>query len=78
MHIRCIDYCNSLMSGLQKNPIKKLQRVQNIAARLVFYLGNYERRIPALVTFPWLPVKYQVDLKALLIVLNEFHGKAPS
>ena len=78
MHKCCIDYCNSLMNGLQDNLTKKLQRVRNTAARLVFNPGNYDRRIPALVTFPWLPVKYQVNFKSLLVAWNEFHGKAPS
>ena len=45
-----IDYCNSLMNGLPENLIKKLKRVQNTAAKLVFNLRKYDRITPALVT----------------------------
>ena len=56
-----IDYCNSLMNGLPENVIKKLQRVQNTAARLVFNLTKYDRITPALVMLHWLPVKYRIE-----------------
>ena len=73
-----IDYCNSLMNGLPENLIKKLQRVQNTAARLVFNLRKYDRITPALVTLHWLPVKYRIEFKTLLIVFKGLHGKAPT
>ena len=53
-----IDYCNSLMNGLPAHLIKKLQRVQNTAARLVYRLRKYDHISPALITLHWLPVKY--------------------
>ena len=73
-----IDYCNSLMNGLPENLIKKLQRVQNTTARLVFNLRKYDRITPALVTLHWLPVKYRIEFKTLLIVFKGLHGKAPT
>ena len=73
-----IDYCNSLMNGLPENLIKKLQRVQNTAARLVFNLRKYDRITPALVTLHWLRVKYRIEFKTLLIVFKGLHGKAPT
>ena len=54
---RQIDYCNSLMNGLPQNLIKKLQCVQNTAARLVFNRRKYDRITPAFVTLHWLSVK---------------------
>ena len=73
-----IDYCKCLMNGLPENLIKKLQCVQNTAARLVFNLKKYDRITPALVTLHWLPVKYRIELKRHLIVLKRLHGKAPT
>ena len=35
-----LDYCNSVLYGVPKEQISKLQRVQNAAARLVMALGN--------------------------------------
>ena len=73
-----IDYCDSLMNGLPENLIKKLQRVQKTAARLVFNLRKYDRITPALVTLHWLPVKYRIEFKTLLIVFKRLQGKAPT
>ena len=73
-----IDYSNRLMNGLPENLIKKPQRVQNTAARLVFNMRKYDRITPALVTLHWLPVKYQIEFKTLLIVFKGLHGKAPT
>jgi len=33
-----LDYCNSILAGLQQSTLEPLQRVQNCAARLIFSL----------------------------------------
>ena len=71
-----IDDCNRLMNGLPENLMKKLQRVQN--TRLVFSLRKYICITPALVTFHWLPVKYRIKFKTLLIAFKGLHCKAPT
>ena len=76
IYYKQINYCNSLIYWLPDNLTKKLQRVQNTAARLVFNLRKYNRIIPALVAVHWLPVKYRIEFKTLLIVFKGFHGKA--
>ena len=72
-----IDYCNSLMNGLPAHLIKKLQRVQNTAARLVYKLRKYDHISPALRTLHWLPVRYRIQFKVLLTVFKGLHGFAP-
>ena len=66
------------MNGLPENLIKKLQRVQNTAARLIFNLRKYDRIFHALVTLHWLLVKCRIEIKTLLIVFKGLHGKAPT
>lgn len=72
-----VDYCNSLLYGLPKCQLNKLQRVQNAAARLVFQESKYCRISPLLRSLHWLPVKYRIDFKVLLLTFKAIHGMAP-
>ena len=65
------------MNELPDNLIKKLQLLQNTTAILVLNLRKYDRITPALVTLHWLPVKYRIEFKTLLIIFRKLHGKAP-
>ena len=72
-----IDYCNSLMYGSPSYLIKKLQRVQNSAARVVFCLRKCDHITPALIQLHWLPVELRIHFKVLLIVFKIMHNMAP-
>ena len=52
-----LDYCNSLLFGLPDNQLDKMQRVQNIAARLVYQLPKFSHVTPLFIELHWLPVK---------------------
>ena len=43
-----IDYCNALLIGLPKYIIKKLQMVQNTAARVLCRIGKFDHITPTL------------------------------
>ena len=43
-----IDYCNGLLNGVPKYQIHKLQRIQNMAARLVHKLPKFSHVTPLL------------------------------
>ena len=75
-----LDYCNSLYYGLNSNLIRKLQHVQNCAARLIS-----KNRIQVnssldhiLLGLHWLKVRDRIIYKILLIVHNCLHWKAPN
>ena len=65
---RRIDYCNSLLYGLPEYQLKKLQRVQNVCARLRCNEIKYCHLTPSLVDVHWLPVKFRIEFKILLIL----------
>ena len=56
---------NSLYIGLPDCDIKKLQRVQNIAAKTV--LNNEEKSMFCLKKLHWLPVSLRIKFKVLTI-----------
>ena len=72
-----VDYCNSLLFGLPNNMMRKLQSVLNTAARVVTKTRKYDSITPVLYKLHWLPVKFRVQFKLLLLVFKALNGKAP-
>jgi len=56
-----IDYCNAVLHGAPSYSIKKLQRVQNNAARVVLEAPRRSHVSPLLRTLHWLPVQQRID-----------------
>ena len=56
--------------------MKKLQQIQNIAARYVTGARKYDLT-PALVQLHWLPVSYRIGFKHLLFVYKSLNGLYP-
>ena len=73
-----IDYCNGLLYGLPDCEIAKLQRVQNAAARLLMSCKKYDHVTPILINLHWLPVRYRINFKILLLTFKALYGMAPS
>ena len=72
-----IDYCNGLLNGASKHLINKLQRIQNMAARLVYKLPKFSHITPLLINLHWLPVEYRIKYKILLFTFKAIHQSAP-
>ncbi len=73
-----LDYCNSLYVGLDQSSLQRLQLVQNAAARLLTGTKKYEHITPVLASLHWLPVRFRIEFKILLIVFKILHGLAPA
>ena len=61
-----VDYCNSLLYGLATNNINKLQRVQNMAARLITNTPRFCHITPVLCQLHWLPIGVRIKFKVIL------------
>ena len=72
-----IDYCNGLLHGLPKYQLQKLQRIQNMAAKLVFRQPKFSHVTPLLTQLHWLPVEYRIEFKLLILTFKGLHGLAP-
>ena len=72
-----LDYCNSLLYGLPKYQLSKLQRVMNASARLVYCALKSCYITPLLRKLHWLPVCYCIEYKIILLTFKVLHGMAP-
>ena len=73
-----LDYCNSILYGLPKQDLDKLQRIQDTTARLITGSKRYEHIKPALRELHWLPVESRIIFKVLLITFKIIHGLCPA
>src|SRR3989442_119667 len=74
-----LDYCNSLFYGLPDTSIKRLQRVQNSLARVIFpSLKRSDHITPALVKLHWLPIHKRIKFKIATITFKVLKNRQPS
>ena len=64
-----LDNLNSLLYDIPvSKTLERLQMVQNNAARLLVKQSRMDLITPTLITLHWLPVKYRIEYKILLLV----------
>ena len=73
-----IDCCNALLFGLAEKDIRKLQIVQNSAARLVERARGRDPVTPMLTRLHWLPVKERIVYKVLMFCYKVMILKSPT
>ena len=71
-----LDFCNSLLYGLSKKQLEKLQRILNAAARIK-KTKKFQHISPVLPNLHWLPVDW-IEFKILTITYKALNGMAPS
>ena len=72
-----LDYCNSLLYGLLDSKLQRLQRMQNLAARIVSLTPKYDHINPVLKALHWLSVKARILFKILLLMYKSVNAIAP-
>ena len=73
-----LDHCNSLLYNVPKNVTKKLQSVQNAAARLITRPRKCDHITPILLDLHWLPVSEGLEFKILLLAFKALHQQSPA
>ena len=73
-----LDYCNSLFGSLSKFNLRKLQCIQNSAARIVSNTSRYTSITPVLKKLHWLPVEQHMVFKTATLVYKFLHTGFPT
>ena len=58
-----VDYCNSLLLGSSQYNIRKLQRLQNMCARIIYRACKYDHITPLLMELHWLKIEEWIEYK---------------
>ncbi|XP_058023921.1 uncharacterized protein LOC131190598, partial [Ahaetulla prasina] len=72
-----LDYCNALYMGLPLKCTRRLQLVQNAAARVIVGATRCSHVTPILRGLHWLPVVFRVRFKILVTTFKALHGLGP-
>ncbi len=73
-----LDYCNALLGGCPASSINKLQIVQNSAAIVLTRSTKCDHITPILKSLHWLPIKFCISYKILLLTYKALNGLAPA
>ena len=63
-----LDCCNCLLMGTPNSVIQPLQKIQNLAARLVLLAPRHHHPTPPLEKLHWLPIQNLLSIKSLVCV----------
>jgi hypothetical protein len=72
-----LDYCNVVLYGVSQCDLNKMQRIQNICAKLILKRNKYDSSRQALFDLHWLPVKARIEFKIMTFMYNCSRGNAP-
>ena len=73
-----LDYCNSLLIGINQSLQNKLQNVQRTSARIITKRRKFDSITSELIKLHWLPIHQRIDFKVLLLVFKALRKEAPS
>ena len=72
-----LDNCNSILFGLPEKELNKLQRIQNMAARVVTLTRKRDHITPVMHELHWMPIHARIVFKLLLLTYKALNGQAP-
>ena len=73
-----LDYCNSILSGVNNDLLRKLKVAQNNAARLVLKKKKRDHASPLLTKLHWLPIDKRISYKLATLCYRCLNDLAPA
>ena len=65
-----LDYWNSQLIGSTKKDLQKLQRIQNMASRIIYQKRKYDSVTPCLMDLHWLRIQERVVYKVAVLMFH--------
>ena len=72
-----LDFSNSVLCAISQKLLRKLQSIQNSAARILMRCHRFDHITPVLRTLHWLPVSFRVRFKICVLVYKCLNNLAP-
>ena len=72
-----LDYCNAVLYGLPDITINRMQRVQNMCARLVLRRTKWDSAKACLAKLHWLPIRQCITFKICVLTYKLLHRQGP-
>ena len=72
-----LDYNNAVLYGCQKRCIQLMQRVQNIAAKVILKKSKYHSNTDLFKKLHWLPISSRIEFRILCHVWKCLNNQAP-
>ena len=72
-----LNYTNGILGNLHQSDLKKLQLVQNRAAKLVLQYGHRDSASQCLKDLHWLPVESRIKFNIILMTYKCIHSQGP-
>ena len=74
-----VDYCNSILAGIPKYQISRVQSILNVAARVIYGQARFYHVTPTLrYRLHWLRVPERIQFKRCPLVCKALHGSSPA
>ena len=75
-----VDYGNALLYGITDRLLHRLEMIQHSAARIIMCIKRHDRQsiTAVLKQLHWLPVKWRIHYKIVVLVFRALHGLAPA
>ena len=72
-----VDYCNSLLLGISRDKLHRLQVIQNSAAKLITRKKRMAHSSPILYELHWLPIEIRINYKTAMLCYKCLNDEAP-
>ena len=75
-----VDYGNALLYVITDRLLHSLEMIQHSAARIIMSIKRHDRQsiTAVLRQLHWLPVKWRINYKIVVLVFRALHGLAPA